>query len=99
MKRAVSTTLLALFLSGCGPSDQKESNSKIVHNQIGRFTILPANQSYPAMLLDTATGCVMTVELVEGHVSMDEVNFVGGTSSCSAMKQLLVTDTLSRISK
>ena len=89
-----------LLLAGCDDFDGKASRSTIIHNQIGRFVIVPAQNGYPAMVLDTAAGCVDTITKADnGSVQMDEVNFDDGTNSCNATKQLLVVDALSRVDK
>jgi hypothetical protein len=102
MKQFALYVAIALSLTGCSNRDVdgKEANSRIVHNQIGRFAIVPAQNGYPAMVLDTAAGCVMTVTKADdGTITMDEAAFIGGTSSCNAMKQLLTVDTFSRVVK
>ena len=97
--RVAAALAIGITLSGCDSSDQKNSNSEIVHNQIGRFSIVAAQSGFPALVLDTATGCVMTMSNIDGEILADEVNFTDGTNTCRAGKQLLVVDTLSRINK
>ena len=92
--------VMVLALSACGTSDGKNANAQIIHEQIGRFAFQSAQEGFPPMIFDTATGCVMAISKDEdGGISIDEVSFPGGPSSCNAMKQLLVVDTLSRVVK
>lgn len=77
---------LAVCVGGCG-----DTEADLVQKQVGRFASVEPREGFPPLVIDTATGCVMAVTKDEaGGVTVDEVNFPDGTTSCHAMKQLLV---------
>ncbi len=105
MRKIFLTTFGLVFtLVGCSSfdpkSDVKDESAEIVHKQIGRFAAIPVPENVPPLILDTATGCVKSVDRAEnGSISIDEVSLVGGGSSCYAMKYLRVIDNDIRVKK
>ncbi len=77
-----------IALAGCGgASDRVSEQVRAVESQKGRWHFVQRNPPYPAMLVDTATGCVLTLSASEdGRVSV--TGSVGSASSCGTMMDL-----------
>ena len=85
----VKPLYLALFAIGCSLSgcnrdlavrdmDSVKSDANVVQAQKGRWQLIPAQVAYPAMLLDTVTGCIRVVRPIaigpeEGDMSIYDV--------------------------
>lgn len=81
---------LVVPVGACGLAPEK-TEADLVQKQVGRFTSVAASEGYPPLVIDTATACVMAVSKDEaGRVTVDEVAFPDGTTSCRVMKQLVV---------
>jgi hypothetical protein len=77
---------LPVSIGACG-----DTKADKVQKQVGRFASVAAQEGYPPLVIDTATGCVMAVSKDDhDSVTVDEVNFPDGTTSCRVMKYLLV---------
>jgi len=51
-----------MVLSACNERlSKKERHSKIISDQSGRMTVLPASNGYPPLIIDTISGCVTAV--------------------------------------
>ena len=90
---SISVGLAVVLLAGCSfdesKPDQNLRSAAIVRDQIGRFAIIPAQSNVPTMLLDTATGCVFSINRAEdGKMVLYEVPFAAVNRSCSELRQL-----------
>ena len=89
---SVAQTLTAIFLialSGCDSDVSK--GSRIVESQKGRWQYVAANPPYPALLIDTATGCIETLDVVKDGpdaVRLSIVGQVGTAQVCGTMLDL-----------
>ncbi len=89
----ISLLCLAGMLALAGCSDATLVESEIVHNQIGRWSITPAQNGYPAILLDSATGCTMIATLTDkGELILAEAKYPNGEKDCNAVLQLPTVD-------
>ena len=69
MKSTYLALVFFLMLSGCSWDDgvqhdmgSHESDAAVVSAQKGRFQFIAARDPYPALIFDSATGCVETLE-------------------------------------
>ena len=58
------TVVAVLLLSGCDRGATK-FDSEVIHDQIGRYHFVAANGEYPAMIVDTATGCTEALVMTQ----------------------------------
>jgi hypothetical protein len=86
--RRIAVILAAIpFLVGC--SEHEKEKSEVIRDQIGRWSLLPSQGGYPALLFDSATGCIMTASKADdGSIVLDESKFKNGTGGCDALLQL-----------
>ena len=100
MKYKFTSFVCLVGLSGCGDSGVAERHAKIIHDQVGRFAIVAAQEGFPAMVIDSATGCVMAISKDDsGEVQMSEVTFASGTNNCRIMRDLPTADTMEDLEK
>jgi hypothetical protein len=93
--KGMSVAGALLVLCSCDSEPQHESNSAIIHNQIGRFSALPGQNGYPPMVLDTVTGCLVTVEKnSDGKYDLMDIQ-----ATCRLQSQVPIVDTISRAGK
>ena len=84
--------LSCIALASCskGPRDDVKDRNEAVESQKGRWQFIGQNATYPAIIFDSATGCVQTLERIPDGEKAGQLAVYGtyGNDNCGTTLDL-----------